>query len=37
MLYGHSPAEIREWSWRDLQLLLVAHYEGGFGRNMGFH
>lgn len=29
-LYGHDPRDVREWPWRDVQLLLLAHYETGF-------
>lgn len=30
-LYGHDPRDVRAWPWRDLQLLLLAHHESGFG------
>lgn len=35
MLYGHDPRDVRDWAWRDLQLLLLAHYHGGFPAVVG--
>jgi hypothetical protein len=29
-LHGHDPREVRhEWAWRDCELLLLAHFNGG--------
>jgi len=25
MLHGHDPRDIREWSWRELELILIMH------------
>jgi hypothetical protein len=25
LAHGHDPADVREWAWRDVQLLIVGH------------
>jgi hypothetical protein len=29
MLYGHDPDDVRDYAWRDIELMLTMHNNGG--------